>query len=184
MLAASQNPVSHLENDTVFTASGYKIYKEQLLQLSSGTSEAGYFNFLKFHSTMNRNDTYILQNGTVKVNKIKSFKGSGPGSYSTRLFGIATLKEGRQMEVDLVIDLDKAIGSEPAEIRVPAEFKNKPVASLPVAVTKQETKVETPGDIKKILIADELKKLFELYKQGAMTREEYEAQKKKLLDRQ
>ena len=40
------------------------------------------------------------------------------------------------------------------------------------------------GDIKKLMVADEIKKLFDLYKAGALTKEEYEAQKKKLLERQ
>jgi len=184
LLAASQNPVSRFENDTVFTASGYKVYKDQVLQMANGTSEAGYFNFVKFHSTMNRNDTYILQSSTVRVNKIRSFKASGPGSFSARLFGMASLKDGKQMEVDLLIDLDKAIGNQPYEIAVPAEFRNKVATSAPVAIQKQETKQETPGDIRKILIADELKKLFDLYKQGALSKEEYEVQKKKLLARE
>ncbi len=82
------------------------------------------------------------------------------------------------------MDLDKATEGTSPEISVPAEFRNKAVVSTPVAVTKQETKLDTPGDIKKILIADELKKLFDLYKQGALSKEEYEAQKKKLLARE
>ncbi|MFM6926297.1 MAG: SHOCT domain-containing protein [Ferruginibacter sp.] len=34
------------------------------------------------------------------------------------------------------------------------------------------------------MVADEIKKLSDLYKAGALSKEEYEAQKKKLLDRQ
>ena len=41
-----------------------------------------------------------------------------------------------------------------------------------------------PDEIKKLMVADEIKKLFDLYKAGALTREEYEAQKKKLLEKQ
>ena len=48
-----------------------------------------------------------------------------------------------------------------------------------------ETKKQTvPDDLRKIMVADEIKKLFDLYKAGALTNEEYEAQKKKLLERQ
>ena len=38
-------------------------------------------------------------------------------------------------------------------------------------------------ELKKLMVADEIKKLFDLYKAGALTKEEYEAQKKKLLER-
>ena len=48
----------------------------------------------------------------------------------------------------------------------------------------KQKKQSTQTDIKNLLIADEIKKLFDLYKAGALTKEEYEAQKKKLLDRQ
>ncbi|HMK03179.1 MAG TPA: SHOCT domain-containing protein [Ferruginibacter sp.] len=51
---------------------------------------------------------------------------------------------------------------------------------LPVTEKKQPV----PDDLKNLLVADEIKKLFGLYKAGALTKEEYEAQKKKLLERQ
>ena len=60
--------------------------------------------------------------------------------------------------------------------------------TAPVTETKKETVTEDPkkqtdaADIKKLLIADEIKKLFDLYKAGALTKEEYEARKKKLLE--
>ena len=47
---------------------------------------------------------------------------------------------------------------------------------------------QSPGNSmnleEKLLVADEIKKLFDLYKAGALTKEEYEAQKKKLLAKQ
>ena len=183
LLSIAQNSLPRFDNDTIYTTSGYNIYKGQILHLASGTSEAGYFRFISFHSTMVRTDTYILQNSSIKVNKIKSYKSSGLGSSNMRLFGTATLKDGRQLEVDIVMDSEKAIeglAGQTPELTVPEEFKNKRV----VAVKEEVKKQETPGDLKKILIADEIKKLFDLYKQGALSKEEYEAQKKKLLERQ
>ena len=185
LLSAAQKTLPRFENDTVYTSSGYKIYKGQILHLANGTSDAGYFRFIKFHSSMVRTDTYTLQNGTIVVNKLKSYKNSGLDDYNIRLFGTATYKDGKVGEVDILMNFEKAIESvagQMPELIVPQEFKNKRVDIAPIAETKKEN--TPPGDIKKLLVADEIKKLFDLYKQGALTKEEYEAQKKKLLERQ
>ena len=53
-----------------------------------------------------------------------------------------------------------------------------------VSSTAEETKKQSSIDeLKKLMVADEIKKLFDLYKAGALTKQEYEAQKKKLLER-
>jgi hypothetical protein len=186
-IATAQKTQPRFENDTVYTTSGYKIYKGQILHLANGTADAGYFRFVKFHPSMVRNDSYSLQNSTILVNKLKGYKNSGFDDYNIRIFGTVTYKDGRQAEIDIVLNFEKAMesfGSQPAELTVPEEFKNKHVENVvtaPVVTKKQDAPT---GDIKKLLIADEIKKLFDLYKQGALTKDEYEAQKKKLLDRQ
>ena len=182
LLSQAQKTIPRFENDTLYTSSGYKIYKGQILQLANGTSEAGYFRYVKFHSSMVRTDTYILQNGTILVNKLKSQKNSELDN-NIRIFGTAKLTDGRQLEVDIIMNVEKAIesiASQPAELTVPEAFKNQLPESKPVEIKTQDT----PGDIKKLLVADEIKKLFDLYKQGALTKAEYESQKKKLLERQ
>jgi hypothetical protein len=70
-----------------------------------------------------------------------------------------------------VIDIENAI--EAKELDVPKEYaiaEKKPEA--PSVTVKQE-----------ISVADELTKLKKLYDDGVLTKEEYEAQKKKLLDK-
>ena len=58
-----------------------------------------------------------------------------------------------------------------------AETKKQPATAEP-------KKGKAADNIKDLLVADEIKKLFELYQAGALTKEEFETQKKKLLDRQ
>lgn len=190
LLSAAQKTEPRFENDTLYTSGGYQIYKGQTLQLANGTSAAGYFKFLKFHSNMVRTDTYILQNSTVLVHKVRNFKYSGNDNYNIRISGTASLKNGKKIPVDFTMDFEKSIsGTEglAAEMIVPAEFKTRPAVT---ATVKQqpaatETKKETaPADLRKLMVADEIKKLFDLYKAGALTKEEFEAQKKKLLERQ
>jgi hypothetical protein len=68
------------------------------------------------------------------------------------------------------IDVDNAISS--GEIVVPDEFKPKPKVATTVVEVKQQ-----------VSVADELIKLKKLYDDGVLTKEEYEAQKKKLLEK-
>ena len=131
---------------------------------------------------MARNDSYNLQNSTIVVNKLKGFKNSELDN-NIRVSGTVTYKDGKQAEIDMLMNFEKAIesfGGQAAELAIPEEFKHK----QPETVREEIKKQNSPDEIKKILVADEIKKLFDLYKQGALTKEEYETQKKKLLERQ
>jgi hypothetical protein len=188
-VSTAQKTEPYFNNDTLYTSGGYKIYKGQTLQLAGGTSAAGYFKFIKFHYSMNRNDTYILQNGSILVDKLKNFKNLGNDNYNIRITGTATYKDGKQAPVDIILEFEKAITSYdgvPGELTVAEEFKIKRTQTVTAGSKDQAAPVETKGsgDIKKLMVADEIKKLFDLYKAGALTKEEYETQKKKLLNRQ
>jgi hypothetical protein len=191
LLSLAQN-LPRFENDTLTTSGGYKIYKGQTVRLAKGTSEAGYFNFVKFHQNQAKNNTYTLENSSVLVKGIKAFKYTSPDNNSIRITGTLTYKDGKQEETDLLVNVERAtedFNGLPSELNVPEQFKRKtgqPVIKAEVkqpaaAVPQQQT---APDDIKKLLVADEIKKLFDLYKAGALTKAEYEMQKKKLLDRQ
>lgn len=182
-------PEPHFDNDTLYTSGGFKIYKGKILKLASGTSAAGYFKFIKFHYSMSRNDTYILQNSNILVDKVRNFKNLGNDNYNIRITGTVTYNDGKQAPVDMLMDFEKAITSYdgiPGELTVAEEFKIKRTQAI-TTESKEQTKpveIKGSGDIRKLMVADEIKKLFDLYKAGALTKEEYEAQKKKLLDRQ
>ncbi len=182
LLSTAQKMLPRFENDTLYISGGYKIYKGQILHLANGTSAAGYFRYIKFHSSMIKNNTYILQNSTILVSKLKGYKNSG-ADINIRILGTVTYKDGKKEEADIIIEFERAIESfagQPGELTVPEEFKIKRTETVTAEMKKQTT----PDDIKKILIADEIKKLFDLYKAGALTKEEYEALKKKLLEQQ
>lgn len=190
LLSAAQNNIPRFENDTLYTSGGYKIYKGQTLQFAGGTSAAGYFKFLKFHSNMARTDTYILQNSNVLVDKVKNFKYSGTDNYNIRISGTATLKDGKKLPVDFTMDFEKAstaFEGLAAELILPeanSRIFTATVVSPKKTVPADNQKEKATGDIRNLMVADEIKKLFDLYKAGALTKEEYEAQKKKLLERQ
>ena len=163
------------------------------MHLATGTSAAGYFNFIKFHPSLAKNNTYSLQNSTILVSKLKAYKYSSPDNSSIRITGTLTYKDGKQEETDIVMNFERATEDYdglPSELNVPEANKIKRTARAATPETKKQTaatetkKQPVPDEIKNILIADEIKKLFDLYKAGALTKEEYEAQKKKLLDRQ
>ncbi|MBP6286388.1 MAG: SHOCT domain-containing protein [Ferruginibacter sp.] len=190
VISTAQTSLPRFENDTLYTSGGYSIYKGQVLHLASGTSEAGYFRYLKFHYSMSRNDTYILQNSSILVDKLRNYKNSGAGNYSIRISGTATRKDNSKMEVDFILEFENAIAGfngSAGELTIPEAFRKKRAETIAMEPEKQTTPVETkkqtvPDEMKKLLIADEIKKLFDLYKAGALTKEEYEARKKKLLE--
>ena len=191
LLAAAQSNQPFFGNDTLITSGGYKIYNGQILQFANGTSAAGYFSFIKFHKSMAKNNTYILQNSTMLVKSIKGYKYSGPDNNSIRIAGTVTYKDGKKEEVDMLVNFERATedyDGQPSELNVPEQFKRKPGQTVRTEI-KEPTAVEpkkqtAPDDLRKLLVADEIKKLFDLYKAGALTKEEYETQKKKLLERQ
>ena len=149
------------ENDTLYTSSGYKIYKGQTLTFAEGTAKNGNFRYAKIKG----NDSpSILANKSVVVDKVSDFHISSLGNAFIRVRGELITKNGEESRrINFNLAFDKAIeglqGLAP-ELIVPHEFKNKPVKG----------------------IADEIAKLYKLYQDGAISKEEYEIQKKKLLD--
>jgi hypothetical protein len=186
----AQNNLPRFENDTLTTSGGYKIYKGQVLHLATGSLEAGYFNYIKFHVSLAKNNTYSLQNSTILVNKLRSYKYSGPENNSIRISGTVTYKDGRKEETDIIMNFEKAVAGyegQPGELTVPDEFKRKRTGPVKEEPKKQTAPAVTqdqpvPDELKKLLVADEIKKLFDLYKAGALTKDEYETRKKKLLE--
>ena len=193
LISPAQNNLPRFEKDTLYTSGGYKIYKGQTLQFATGTLAAGYFNFIKFHQNMAKNNTYSLQNGTILVKSLKAFKFTSADNNSIRIAGTIIYKDGKKEEADILMNFERATEDYdglPSELNVAEAYKIKRPPRAAIPETKKQTeagetkKQSAQTDIKNLLIADEIKKLFDLYKAGALTKEEYEAQKKKLLDRQ
>lgn len=192
LVTKAQNNQPRFENDTLYTSGGYKMYKGQTIRLGSGTSAAGYFTFIKFHPSLVKTNTYTLQNSSLLISKLKAFKYLSADNNSIRIKGTLNYKDGKQEETDIVVNFERAtedFEGQTSELIVEEQFKRKPGQTTVKSETKQPVVVEqkkqtAPDDVRKLLVADEIKKLFDLYKSGALTKEEYEAQKKKLLDRQ
>src|SRR6187402_2771059 len=96
LFTTAQTYLPAFENDTLTTTGGYKIYKGQVLQFASGSSSAGYFRFVKFHTSMAKNNTYILQQGTLLVKSLKGYKYSGPENNTIRIIGTANYADGKK----------------------------------------------------------------------------------------
>ena len=189
LFSIAQTNLPSFVNDTLTTTGGYKIYKGQTLQFANGTSAAGYFSFIKFHQSMVKNNTYTLQNGTMLVKSLKAYKYSGADNNSIRIAGTITYKDGKKEEADILINFERATqdyDGQPSELNIAEAFKRKATETVKEEIRKQPAAVEpkkqtAPDDLRKLLVADEIKKLYDLYKAGALTKEEFEAQKKKLL---
>jgi len=165
LISTAQKPVPRFENDTLYTTSGYKIYKGQIIQLASGTAENSKFRFIKYNGSINL-EAERFQNTSILVKKLSDYKISGLGNRYIGISGTVTYRDGSKSKIEIDLNFDKAINNFaglPAEIVVPEEFRNK---------------VPEGGGI-----VDEIERLFRLYKEGAITKEEYETLKKKVIEK-
>jgi len=164
VISYAQTTIPKFENDTLYTTSGYKIYKGQILQLASGTAENSKFRFIKLQGGSHL-DADKYENTSILVKKLSDFKMSGLGNRYIGISGTITYKDGSKNKIEIDMNFERAInnfGGLPSEIVVPEEFRNNRKAEGGVV--------------------SELERLFKLYKEGALTKEEYETLKKKLIE--
>ena len=160
VISIAQKTVPRFENDTLYTTSGYKIYAGLTLHLAKGTGYNGNFRFIKAKTP---NGTSSFANTVFVVEKLKDYNISDLGNAyitveSSRLYG-----DGSKTKINIALVFDKAIEGLPglpSELIVPDEFKAKQKSSA----------------------ADEIAKFYELYQKGIITKEEFETQKRKLLN--
>lgn len=167
-----------LVEDTLFTTSGYKIIVGQDVNLGTGSTPDGDFKFIRRNST--GFGTMMLMTDNHSYNKSQLSLPRNMAGHKGKVIKIVTRgtnKTGKTYEPLVTfgsgryeIDVENAIAS--GEIVVPDEFKPKSKISTAVVEVKQQ-----------VSIADELAKLKKLYDDGVLTKEEYEAQKKKLLEK-
>jgi hypothetical protein len=159
-LSPAQNILPRFENDTLYTSSGFKIYKGLTLQFGNGTGDNGNFRFIDVKTGK---FSYRLANRSFIVKKLRQFENSVFGIGRIELVGTFIFKDGTKNYMELLLIFDKAIGNSldlPGELIVPDEFRNK----------------------QNLSIAWEIRRLYELYKKGDISKEEFEWQKKKLLE--
>lgn len=156
------------ENDTLYSTSGFKITPEQKIKLGTGSTPDGSFKFVRINSNS------FFSYSSDKPNDANNAN-AGPRSMSGHEYKVAKIDKRGTRKTGYVyyavlaglpryeIDVDNAIAV--GEIVVPSEYK--PGAKSQPASTMS--------------LADELKKLKDLLDQGALTKDEFESAKKKLL---
>ena len=176
VISFSCSSQSKFENDTLFTQSGFKVYKGQELNIGVGSTPDGDFKFIRRNSTgfgtlmattdnraYNKSEFSLPRNVAGHKGKVVKIVERGTKKMGYTYEPLITFGSGRYE-----IDIENAIAS--GELKVPDEFKPK---------TGKETVVIQ----QQVSVADELVKLKKLYDDGVLTKEEYEAQKAKLLSR-
>jgi hypothetical protein len=165
------------ENDTLKSSTGYKITAGDNLKVGTGSANDGAFNFIRI-SANSMFQTYSpngLNTRGAAANNALPARYSGlnlevkkiekRGNTKRGFVYYAIVKAGTVARYE--VDIENAIAKE--EIIVPDQFKPK-------------SKVTTTV-VGQISIADELTKLKKLLDDNILTQEEYETQKKKLLEK-
>jgi hypothetical protein len=169
---AQDTSLPKIVNDTLITSIGWKIVIGKDIKTGYGSLPNGDFKTIGMNDGAN---IFFAANGDMPVQSIgkawcnrlfsvKKFKKEGSDKRGYKYFVIIN---GGTMS-RFKCDIEQAIVSN--EVLVPDEFKPKP-KPLVVEVKQQKS------------VADELLKLKSLLDQGILTKDEYEAQKKKLLDK-
>lgn len=155
----AQKLLPRFENDTLYTSCGYKIYPGQVLHFAKGTARDKRFSFVRFIGVCCEETN--LTNNTVTVIKLSKYNISGLGTGYIKVRGWMVFPKGDKLKIDFNMAFDAAIegaDSKSPELIVPEEFRNKQKQNM----------------------SDELTKLYKLYQDSIITKEEFEIQKSKL----
>jgi len=159
--SAAQGQVPRFVNDTLYTTSGFTIYKGQTLYFGKGSGRNGKYRYININSGASSSS---LANSSVFIRELKNYGISVLYNGYIDIIGTITFKDGSQSYLNIHVAFDRAIENSlklPSEIKVPDEFRNKPWANT----------------------SDELIRLQKEYIRGDLTKEEYEAQKKAVLQK-
>ena len=159
-----------IENNEYTASSGWKIKEGDTISLGRGTMPDKTFAFISeipSALTAQSNVDYSKRKLPNSYNDRRAVVHSifVAGTRKTGFYIMAKLKVGQMSRYG--VDIENAL--EAKELKPPSEF----------AVKDDATPTQAPASSK----ADELKKLKELLDTGALTQEEYDAEKKKILDK-
>lgn len=125
-LLAAQDPSPKFENDTLYTASGFRIFKGQTIEFGQGLERYGRFKYV----TVKKSG--ILSNSlagcSVIVQEFKKYWVSGLNNGYIIFDGYLIRKDGTRDYLVLQMAFDRAIENSPvlpSEIKVPDEFRNR-----------------------------------------------------------
>jgi hypothetical protein len=154
---AMHKPV--FSEDTLYASCGYKIYLRQLLQFGEATGNGGRFRYVNIITPITH---HSLENNQVIVEDMKDFGFSVLGNAYITIIGTLVIKGEERGDIEMRLAFDHAIeniAGIPSEIIVPDEFRN---------VLKADPQTEVD-------------RLEALYRNGTITKAEFEALEKKLL---
>ena len=119
-----QKTAPRIENDTVYTSCGYKIYVGSVLNFGTASGSMNHFRFVKIYSS----DHGHLSGARVLVKKIKGVTVSGIGNSYIHISGSILHNDGTTDRIVLAVNFDEAtkeLNGKPAELIVPENCKNK-----------------------------------------------------------
>jgi hypothetical protein len=125
LFSMAQEPQPKFENDTLYTASGYKIFKGSVIEFNHGTERYGRF---KYVSPKNGILSTSLIGNTVTIDSFKKYWVSALNNGYIIFDGRLKRQNGTIEYIVLQMAFDRAIENSPvipSEIKVPDEFRNK-----------------------------------------------------------
>lgn len=171
-LVAAQTDSLSKNKDTLYLASGYKIVKGLPLKIGTGSTPTGSFKFIRYNSASLFAYTSNTPNAADNANSLER-NCSGLSLNVNRIEKRGSKKMGfvyypiiKRGILGYEVDINNAIAS--GEIAVPDEFKPKEKQSQVI--------------IQKSSSADEIMKYKKMMDDGIITKDEFEAKKKKLLE--
>src|ERR1700730_9422002 len=91
LFSFAQKPVPRFEKDTLYTTSGYKIYKGETLHFGHGTGKDGKFRFTRVISATG---SYGLTNANIVIQKVKDYSVSSLGNPYIKIVGTILYRDG------------------------------------------------------------------------------------------
>lgn len=157
--ALAQN-LPALDGDTLFTSSGYRIYKGQVIQFGKTTGRRGNFRYVNVRNSIT---DHSLEERQLRVKELKEFGFSVLDNGYITIIGTLIIKDKDREDVEVHMAFDHAIENipgVPSELVVPDEYRNK-------------LKLYAPREVDRIE---------DLYRNKIISKEEFETIKKKLLE--
>lgn len=124
LFSLAQNSLPRFENDTLYTTSGFKVYKGQTLTFGKGQGRNGYFKFVR--GIKGGSEKQVLTDNSVTVKKLRGYTISSLGNGYIYVRARIIYKDGSKGEVEFKMAFDKVMKSFsglPPELLVPEEIK-------------------------------------------------------------
>jgi len=158
------------DGETLYLVSGYKISKGDAVKFGVGSTQSGAFKYIRKNSSSLFSYTSKTDNAADNANNMPrnmagmSLPVKRIEKRGSKKMGFAYYLVVKQSIIAYECDVKNAIAS--GELEVPPEFIAKSATAAPA----------------KLSVADEIMKFKKMMDDGIITKEEFEAKKKKLLE--